>query len=167
MKILTFIAGMAVFLAVFSAALVASAQAGEDEQAIEQVSSTLDDEARKLGGTKTVADHLKKQFHINDEVIYSLRDRKIGYGDINTVLAVAEQMPGGITKGNIEEVVNMRGGQAGNESWNKITNYLGVKMDSVAHRTKAVIFTLSSEEPSRPTDQVQAADHSGMLIKKF
>jgi hypothetical protein len=166
MRALAFSALIAMFVPVCGAVPAVYALAVENDQAIEDVSTVLDKEAGKLGGTKTVSDHLKKQFHINEEIIYSLRDRKIGYGDITTVLAVAEQMPGGITKDNLEEVVNMRGGHTGDESWNKITDYLGISIDSIVHRTKAVIFTLSdTDEPAIPTDYQESSDRPGEFGK--
>ena len=48
----------------------------DDGMTIEQVASSIDNESRKLGGTKIVAAHLKRQFQINDDVIYSLREKR-------------------------------------------------------------------------------------------
>ncbi len=165
MKILAFLIAVLMSLPVFFAVPAVYAQTVANDQVIEVVSSAIDQEAGKLGGIKTVSTHLRKQFHINEEIIFSLRERKIGYGDINTVLAVAEQMPGGINKDNLEEVVNMRGGHSGTESWNKITDYLGIKIDSIVHRTQAVGFTMSdNDEPSRPTDHQETPNQSGELL---
>ena len=141
----------------------------DDGMTIEQVASSIDNESRKLGGTKIVAAHLKRQFQINDDVIYSLREKKIGYGDINIVLALAEKMPGGINDENISEIVDMRRGKTGGAPWERIAGYLGVEIKPVIHRAMSVVAALpSSVELSHPMRHAQSDEEcSGVLIKKF
>ena len=115
-----------------------NAQDNDGAAAIEQVSLVIDNKARKLGGTKMVAEHLKKQFHVDENTIYTLREKKMGYGDITTLLALAEQMPGGINEDNLNEIVDIRKGKWGDEGWERVAEYLGVEIDPVILRTKAV-----------------------------
>ena len=163
------ILGISTFLFLMPAYPSSDAQDREDDMTIEQVSPSIDKESHKLGGIKVVSEQLKRQFHINDDVIFSLRERKITYGDINTVLALAEQMPGSVNDENINEIVGMRQGKMGNAAWDRIAGYLGVETKPVIRRTKMVVSALASPvELSRSIHRGQSDQkRPSMLIKDF
>ena len=119
-----------------------NAQDNDGVFAIEQVSSAIDNEVRKLGGTKMIAEHLKEQFHIDENVIYALREKKIGYGDMTALLALAEQMPGGINDDNLNEIVDIRKGKWGDAGWESVAGYLGIEINPVILRTRAIGLSL-------------------------
>jgi hypothetical protein len=136
----SFIVGLSVFVMLSCGVPHSFAQDGGDGMAIEWMSSIIDNEARKLGGTKVVAEHFKAQYGVNTDVIYALREQKIGYGDIGVVLAMAEQMPGGINRHNLDEIVSLHAGQNISRRWETIADYLGLDSERFIHRVNAVTF---------------------------
>ncbi len=136
----SFIVGLSVFVMLSCGVPCSNAQDGGDGMAIEWMSSIIDNEARKLGGTKVVAEHFKAQYGVDAEVIYTLREQKIGYGDIGVVLAMAEQMPGGINQDNLDEIVSLHAGQNISRRWETIAEYLGLDSERFIHRVNEVTF---------------------------
>ncbi len=132
--------GLSTLVFLFSAVPYSDAQDGGDGMSIEWMSSIIDNEARKLGGTKLVGEYLKAQFGVDAQVIYALREHKISYGDIGAVLAMAELMPGGINRDNLDEIVSMREGQQTGRRWETIADYMGVDKERFVHRVNAVAF---------------------------
>lgn len=145
----SFIVGLSVFVMLFCGTQLAFAQDGGDGMAIEWMSSIIDHESRKLGGTKVVAEHFKTQYGVNTDVIYALREQKIGYGDIGVVLAMAEQMPGGINQDNLEEIVSLHAGQNISSRWETIAEYLGLDSERFIHRVNAVTFQFPNMDTSK------------------
>lgn len=74
---------------------------------------------------------LKADYKVDDARVDGLRDRKLGYGEISKVLAIAEKMPGGITDANVDKVVAMRQGPPV-MGWGQIAKKHGVTPGSVA-----------------------------------
>ena len=66
------------------------------ERRVEKTVNYLNRDAGRLDDKKAVTAKMKDDFKVNDARIKSLRDQKLGYGEITAVLAVAKEMPGGI-----------------------------------------------------------------------
>lgn len=112
----------------------------DDEiQSIEEMSQNIDNESRKLGGTKLVADHLKESFHIDDHMIQIVRDQETDYGDMFTVFAMAERMPGGINEDNVTKVIDIHKGRLSQKSWHDVGAVVGVEMNAVTQRARELI----------------------------
>jgi hypothetical protein len=71
---------------------------------------------------------IKKEFNVSDEQIKNLRDKKLGYGEMNNVFTLANQMPGGINEENIKKITDMRLSGDHKVGWGKIAQDLKVKL---------------------------------------
>lgn len=140
------ILSLSVIVMLFCGVPCSNAQYGGDGMAIEWMSSIIDNEARKLGGTKVVSEHFKGQFGINTDEIVALREQKIGYGDIGIVLAMAEQLPGGINRDNLDKIVSLHAGQNISHRWETIAEYLGIDSERFIHRVNALTIHLPEME---------------------
>ena len=116
-----------------------------DTYYFDEVSMDVDQEVKKLGGTKMVADRMINQFQVDGEFINTLRDKKITYGEMITVLAFAEQMPGGINEDNVDEIIHLRRGKWGDAGWEKVAGFLGIDIKPVLRRVKG--FGMSLRAP--------------------
>ena len=131
-----------VFL-IFMAMLIAGintaawAEASKEEARIEKDASALDKDTNKPEGEKMVVQRLEKEFNVDDTRINSLRNQKLGYGEIAIVLAMAERLPGGITDANINKIMSMRQGPPV-EGWGKIAMKLGFKLGPVISKVERV-----------------------------
>lgn len=141
--------GLSTLVLLFCAVPYSHARDGGDGMSIEWMSSIIDNEARKLGGTKLVGEYLKVQFGVNVQLIYALREHKISYGDIGVALAIAEQMPGGINWDNLDEIIAMREGQQIGRLWATIAEYLGVDKERFIHRVNTLAFHVPVIEVSQ------------------
>ncbi|MBL8013199.1 MAG: hypothetical protein JNN05_05070 [Candidatus Omnitrophica bacterium] len=112
----------------------------DDEiQSIEEMSQNVDSESKKLGGMKLVADHLKGSFKIDDHIIDVVRDQEVEYGEMFTVFAMAERMPGGVNEDNVTKVIDIQKGRLTQKSWQEVAGVVGVEMDVVTRRARELI----------------------------
>ena len=131
-----------VFL-IFMAMLIAGintaawAEASKEEARIEKDASALDKDTNKPEGEKMVVQRLEKEFNVDDTRINSLRNQKLGYGEIAIVLAMAERLPGGITDATVNKIMSMRQGPPV-EGWGKIAMKLGFKLGPVISKVERV-----------------------------
>ena len=131
-----------VFL-IFMAMLIAGintaawAEASKEEARIEKDASALDKDTNKPEGEKMVVQRLEKEFNVDDTRIKSLRDQKLGYGEIAIVLTMAEKLPGGITDATVNKIMSMRQGPPV-EGWGKIAMKLGFKLGPVISKVERV-----------------------------
>ena len=131
-----------VFL-IFMAMLIAGintaawAEASKEEVRIEKDASALDKDTNKPEGEKMVVQRLEKEFNVDDARINSLRDQKLGYGEIAIVLTMAEKLPGGITDATVNKIMSMRQGPPV-EGWGKIAMKLGFKLGPVISKVERV-----------------------------
>ncbi len=91
-------------------ATAAFAAVSPDEKKLDDEMTALNKRASQPAGEKMVVQRLEKQFKVNQAEITSLRDKKLGYGEIAIVLAMAQKMPGGITSANMNQILSMRQG---------------------------------------------------------
>ena len=118
-------------------AITPGAYAAGDESALEGKAAALDKKAGGPEGEKPIVERLEKEFKVDDARIKSLRDKKLGYGEIAIALSLAEKMPGGITDANVDKIMSMRKGPPV-EGWGNIAKKLGTKLGPVISRVERV-----------------------------
>ncbi len=124
-----------------------------EEQKLEDSAKSLDTYAAQAGGHRAVTDRIKNTYTVNEERVQSLRDQKLGYGEISIVLGLAHGMRGGVTDANVEKIIALRnGGQ--NAGWGKIAGNLGVKLPQVTSN----IQKLSAEPDAKVKEAAPAAE---------
>ncbi len=128
-----------------------------DDQELKEESHDVDHEAQEHDGQQKVTDRLKSQFNVSDQRIQSLRDQKLGYGEIGIVLALAKQMPGGINDTNVNKIMDMR--QNGDKhGWGNIAKSLNLNLGEVRSQINHIHPT-SSEKSSTNTETQIHSDH--------
>ena len=80
------------------------------DQEIENQEAEINEAADTEDGQHKIRENLKNEFNVDDQTIQNLRDKKMGYGEISTTLALAERMEGGINDANIKPIVDLRSG---------------------------------------------------------
>ena len=108
-----------------------------DEQKLESTAADLDKDASEPAGEKRVEEKLEARFHVGDKRIDALRARKLGYGEIAIVLALAQKLPGGINDANVSKIMAERQGPPV-MGWGRIAQKEKVSLGKVlsdVHRT--------------------------------
>jgi len=105
------------------------------EKNLDRESKRLDATAAKPDGERAVLRQIEAEFKVSDAQVQSLRDRKLGYGEIAIVLSLTKKMPGGATEGNIQKVLSLRQGPpvAG---WGQVAQQLGAKLGATVSQVK-------------------------------
>jgi hypothetical protein len=116
-----------------------------DEQRLQSTASDLDKESARPDGEKTVEESLESRFHVDDARIAGLRDRKLGYGEIAIVLALAQKMPGGITDANVQALMAERQGPP-TMGWGRIARKQGVSLGKVLSDVRRTDASARSHE---------------------
>jgi hypothetical protein len=86
------------------------ADLSKDEKNLEREAKRLDDTASRPDGENAVVKKIASEFKVNDAQVQTLRNSRLGYGEISIVLSLAQTMPGGITEANIQKVLAIRRG---------------------------------------------------------
>jgi len=115
----------------------ARAELSNVEKELERAISTLDQAAGEPQREKVVVEQLEKTFKVDEARIQSLRDQKLGYGEIAVLLSLTQKMPGGITDDNIQNVMAMRQGPPV-MGWGAVAQKLGEKLGSVKSHMEKV-----------------------------
>jgi len=116
-----------------------------DEKKLESASAELEKDAASSEGNKTVTDKLKSEFKVDDAVVQGLRDQKLGYGEVSTVLTLAQGLPGGITDANLQKVVALRQGPPV-MGWGKVAKELGLKLGPAVSKVKRISAEARKQE---------------------
>ena len=154
-----------VFL-IFMAMLIAGintaawAEASKEEARIEKDASALDKDTNKPEGEKMVVQRLEKEFNVDDTRIKSLRDQKLGYGEIAIVLTMAEKLPGGITDATVNKIMSMRQGPPV-EGWGKIAMKLGFKLGPVISKVERVKVEAHKDIENVHREKVEKLEKKG------
>jgi hypothetical protein len=111
----------AIFLLVCATASFAAVS--PEEKKLDDEISALNKRASQPAGEKVVVRRLENQFKVKEAEITSLRDKKLGYGEIAIVLAMAQKMPGGITDANVNQILSLRQGTPP-KGWGEIAKEL-------------------------------------------
>lgn len=107
-----------------------------DEKKLNTEVTTLDKDAGAPHGQTVVTTRLEKEFNVTGAQVQSLRDKKLGYGEIAIVFSLAQKL-GGINDTNINKILSMRQGPPV-MGWGEIANKLGFKLGSVVSQVKKV-----------------------------
>src|SRR5512146_2817120 len=97
-------------MVVLACGTAAFAAAMPDEKKLDDEVTAINKRASQPAGEKVVVQKLEKQFKVNEAEITSLRDKKLGYGEIAITLAMAQKLPGGITDANVAQILALRQG---------------------------------------------------------
>ena len=116
-----------------------------EEKKLETSSGELDKSAAKPEGQQLVADKIKAEFAVDDARVQSLRDLKMGYGEISIALGLAQGLPGGITDENVQKIVALRQGPPV-MGWGKIAKELGLKLGSVQSKVHKMSAEVRKQE---------------------
>ncbi len=119
---------LAAALLVFMTAIpTAWADTDSDMKKLDIETTALDKDAGEHGGSAIVLERLEKEFGVTSAEIDSLRDKKLGFGEIAIIFSLARKMPGGITDANISTILAMRQGPP-KEGWGEVAKKLGFKL---------------------------------------
>jgi len=97
---------------------------GEWSQPEEQ--SRLDRDASTPDGAERVREKLAAKFDVHESVIGKLRERGLGYGEIDHALTLASRGPDGLTRENVRHVVELRQDQR--MGWGQIAREMDTTM---------------------------------------
>jgi hypothetical protein len=115
----------------------------------------LNSVGRSPDGERSLSRSLESRFRTDPGQIAELRKRRMGYGDISVVLALASRLRGGISRSNIEKIAGMwRSHQAGN--WGRIVRSLGVRVERVVLQIESL-----NARPRRSTPRASSARPRG------
>jgi hypothetical protein len=82
--------------------------------------SGWDEEGSTPDGAERVREKLAAKFDVDESRIDCLRDEKLGYGEIDHALTLADRLPGGITDENVDHVLELR--QEQGMGWGQIAH---------------------------------------------
>jgi len=119
----------------FALSGIALAEVSKDERNLEREAKRLNDTAAKPDGEKAVVKRLAEEFKTTESQVQSLRDRKLGYGEIAIVLSLAQTQPGGASDANVQKVLSLRQGPP-IMGWGQVAQQLGTKLGKTVSRVK-------------------------------
>lgn len=143
-----------ILLGAAAASFAADKDSAKHERRVEKTVGYLNRDAGRLEDRKAVMSRIKSEFKVDDARIKSLRDQKLGYGEITAVLAVAEEMPGGISDDNVKKVMSLRQGPP-RRDWGELTR--AVKADP--HRVADSIKEIEDIAHSQEKVEVEKREH--------
>jgi len=135
--------GIAVTLPLLVLSL-AAADVSKDEKNLDREAKRVNDTAAKPDGEKAVQKELSSAFKTSEPLIRSLRDRKLGYGEIAIVLSLAQTLPGGAIDANVQKVLAMREGSPP-AGWGEVGRRLNTKLGTVVSQVRKVANNANRE----------------------
>ncbi len=108
-----------------------------EEKTLNKESAEISKTAGKTEGATVVTGRLEKEFNVTADQIKSLRDKKLGYGEIAIVFSLAQKLPGGITDANISQIMTLRQGTP-TMGWGAIAKKLDLKLGPTVSQVKNV-----------------------------
>ncbi len=122
---------ISVLVVLFSLVIAAGVWArGSQETQLTDDSAKITSTSSTSSGEAAVTQTLETMFGVSADQITALRNDNLGYGDIAVLLALAQTMPGGVTQGNIDTVLQDRQGPPV-VGWGKIAQNMGVNLGTV------------------------------------
>ncbi len=113
------------------------------------------------GDSAKVEARLETKFNVSDARIDSLRRQGLGYGEINIVLSMAKQMPGGINNRNVDKIMDLRQGQDGHkQGWGEIAHDLNVKNEK-AEKSEGSRMETRSEVSTGGSERFESHESVG------
>ncbi len=124
----------------------------KDEAVIEDQQKDTDKAAETEEGKNVVVTRIKDKFNVSDETIEKLHQQKMGYGEIDTTLALAQRMEGGITDDNIKKITDLRTGDQ-HLGWGQIAKKFNVTVGDLKKSAKAIKNDSESSAESSSEDR--------------
>lgn len=124
-----------------------------DEGTIGDAPPPIVEEPSTPAGVQRVTQRLAETFHVAPEIVTQLREQQMGFGEIDHALTLANQLPGGATQENIDQIMAMRRGQG--MGWGRIAHELDTTLGAAK---KAPIQEPMPTEP--PTEEPPATEPS-------
>ena len=149
------VVGMLVFMTGIATAKTTSA---DSEKKLNTNIAMLDKDATLPHGEQAVLDRLGKTFNLSSDKITALKDKNLGYGEIATVLAMADKMSGGLTDENINKVVGMRQDHKG---WGEIARSVDVKLGSIVSRVDSIEKDAHKDVKKASTEKAASGKGAG------
>jgi len=123
---------------------ISSAEVSKDEKNLERESKRLNDTAAKPDGEKAVVKRLVVDLKATEPQIQALRDRKLSYGEVASILSLAQVLPGGITDANMQTVAALRQGPPV-RGWGEVARQLGTKLGRTVSQVRKVANNANRE----------------------
>ena len=98
----------------------------DDEAKEEEADKAMDKDAQTEQGKKMVVQRIENLFHVDQQRIDDLRQKKLGYGEIRHVFSLANQLPGGINDENVNKIMDLRKNQK--MGWGRVAQELNLHM---------------------------------------
>ncbi len=148
-----------------SGVTTARADTDSDEKKLDTEVTTLDKDAGAAEGQKVVIGRLEKEFGVTDTEIQSLRDKKLGFGEITIVFSLAQKLPGGITDANISKIMTLREGPPV-MGWGEIAKKLGFKLGPVVSNVKKIAKASHKEIEKAEHEKINKGEDRGEEMKE-
>jgi len=138
---------------------------------IQAEASEINAESAKLtpAGEKRVTDSIAKQFKVDPSVVTELRNKKMGFGEITTALALSQELmkqDKTITQQQaLDSIVAKR---ASGDGWGKIAHTLGLKLGHVRselERTEKSVSRIEKAEKSEKAEKLEKTQKPEKLEK--
>jgi hypothetical protein len=120
------------------------AEVSKDEKNLEREEKRLNDAAAKPDGDNAVIKRLIEELKATEPQVKALRERKLDYGDIAVILALAQTMPGGVTDANVQKVLDMRQVSPA-AGWGDVARMLGTKLGKIVSQVRKVANNANRE----------------------
>jgi hypothetical protein len=143
MKRFSAVLGIACILSLFSTG-AAAADMSKDERNLERGAKRVNDTAAKPDGEKAVVKQLVADLTATEPQVQVLRERKLSYGEIASVLSLAQAMPGGVTDANVQKVLALRQGPPV-LGWGQVARQLDSKLGKTVSQVRKVANNANRE----------------------
>ncbi len=98
-----------------------------EEKSLDKESAEISKTAGKTQGATVVTARLEKEFNVTGAQIQSLRDKKLGYGEIAIVCSLAQKKYGSVTDESIASIMALRQGPP-TMGWGEVARKLDMKL---------------------------------------
>ena len=107
----------------------------EDEKKLSTETMMLNYDAKMPNGDRIAVDQFIKEFNVPAEKITALQAKSLDYGEIATILGIADKMSGGVNDQNISKVMDLRKSAPG---WPLVADNLKVDLADVANTVSRI-----------------------------
>jgi hypothetical protein len=129
-----------------------------NEVKLTRVSASVDEQACQPDGDRTIIERIRREFHVSEGVIQYLHEqRNLGYGEIVILFSLADRLPGGATRENVDKILAMREGSP-KMGWGRIAHQLGEKLGPVLADVEDIGRCDRPDKPERG-EKVEGAGH--------
>jgi hypothetical protein len=114
---------------------MALAEVSKDEKNLARESKRLNDTVAKPDGEKAVVKRLVTDLKATEPQVQALCDRNLSYGEVASILSLAQVLPGGVTDANVQKVAALRQGPPV-MGWGEIARQLGTKLGKTVSQVR-------------------------------